>query len=383
MLMRSSAGSATMRVAVIHYWLVAMRGGERVLEQILDLYPQADIFTHVYDPERISAKIRAHKVTTTFIGRLPFATRHYQKYLPLMPQALELLDLSAYDLVISCEAGPAKGVITRPDAIHVTYCHSPMRYIWDQYGQYRDAGGPLTRLSMPLLAPGLRRWDMASASRSDAIMANSHFVRKRVAKFWGRAASVVHPPVEASLFSPSTPGDEYLWAGQLVPYKRPDLVVEAFRRNGLPLHIVGDGPMRAQLERAASPNIRFTERLDFDALRHAYAKARALVFTAEEDFGMIPVEVQASGRPVIAYGRGGALETVVEGRTGLFYREQTAAAIDEAVIALENWLPSFDPAEAVAQAGKFSVANFRAGFLASVDAARQRLEQSAPSETMA
>ncbi|KTF68820.1 glycosyltransferase [Sphingomonas sp. HT-1] len=365
-----------MRVAIIHYWLVAMRGGERVLEQILDLYPQADIFTHVYDPTRMSAKIRERKVTTTFIGRLPFAKEQYQKYLPLMPHALELLDLSAYDLVISCEAGPAKGVITRPDALHVTYCHSPMRYIWDQYGQYRDAGGLLTRWTMPLLAPGLRRWDMVSASRSDAIMTNSHFVRKRVAKFWGREASVVYPPIDASLFAPAEPEDAYLWAGQLVPYKRPDLAVEAFRRNGLPLHIVGDGPMRAQLQRIASPNIRFTERLDFDALRKAYATARALVFTAEEDFGMIPVEVQASGRPVLAYGRGGALETVVEGRTGLFYREQTAAALEAAVATLEDWLPRFDPADAVAQAARFSVANFRAGFLATVARAHQQLNQS-------
>ena len=188
------------KVAIIHYWLVTMRGGERVLERICDLYPDADIFTHVVDETVLSQTLKRHRIFTTSIAKLPFARSQYQKYLPLMPRALETLDLSAYDLVISCEAGPTKGVITRPDAVHVTYCHSPMRYIWDQYHAYRAASGRLAKLYLQMVAPRMRAWDRMSASRPDLIMANSQFVRRRIAKFWGREASVVYPPVEVDLF---------------------------------------------------------------------------------------------------------------------------------------------------------------------------------------
>ncbi|GAM04442.1 glycosyltransferase [Novosphingobium sp. MBES04] len=361
----------SVRTAIIHYWLVGMRGGERVLEHICDMFPEADIFTHVVDPAKLSDKLRARRIETTFIARLPGARTHYQKYLPLMPRALEALDLTDYDLVISSEAGPAKGVITRPDATHVTYCHSPMRYIWDQYHQYRSTGGLGARISMPLFAPALRTWDVASAARSDLIMANSAYIRARIGKFWGREARVVHPPVDTALFTPSaTHDEEYLWVGQLVSYKRPDLAVDAFSASGRKLHVVGDGPMFEELRARAAPNVRFTRRLDFTALRAAYARARALVFTGEEDFGMIPVEVMASGRPVIAYGRGGALETVVEGETGLFFHENSAPALNAALTRFESWEADFVPEAAVRQARRFSPEVFRTRFLETVERAQ-------------
>ncbi|MCJ1962867.1 glycosyltransferase [Novosphingobium mangrovi (ex Hu et al. 2023)] len=348
-----------------------MRGGERVLEHICDMFPEADIFTHVVDPAKLSDKLRARRIETTFIARLPGARTHYQKYLPLMPRALEGLDLTDYDLVISSEAGPAKGVITRPDATHVTYCHSPMRYIWDQYHQYRSTGGLGARISMPLFAPALRTWDVASAARSDLIMANSAYIRARIGKFWGRDARVVHPPVDTALFTPvDTHDEEYLWVGQLVSYKRPDLAVDAFSASGRKLHVVGDGPMFEELRARAAPNVRFTRRLDFTALRAAYARARALVFTGEEDFGMIPVEVMASGRPVIAYGRGGALETVVEGETGLFFRENSAPALNAALTRFESWEAHFVPEAAVRQARRFSPEVFRTRFLETIERAQ-------------
>jgi glycosyltransferase involved in cell wall biosynthesis len=361
---------SALRTAIIHYWLVGMRGGERVVEHMCDMFPDADIFTHVVDYSRISEKLKSHKIHTSFISKLPFAKSQYQKYLPLMPRALEALDLSEYDLVISSEAGPAKGVITRPDATHVTYCHSPMRYIWDQYHQYRNAGGFGARVSMPLFAPGLRTWDVASAARSDALMANSGFVRARMTKFWKRDSTVVHPPIDASLYKPSSNiSDEYLWVGQLVPYKRPDLAVDAFNENGKKLHIIGDGAMFDALKSRAKPNIRFTKRADFDSLRASYASAKALVFTAEEDFGMIPVEVMASGRPVLAYGRGGALETVVDGRTGLFFRGKDPANLAEGIQRLEDWLPNFRSEDAIEQAHRFSPEAFRSGFMNVVEGA--------------
>lgn len=347
-----------------------MRGGERVLEHLCNMYPDADIFTHVIDHTAISSTILQHRIATTFIGKLPFSKRHYQKYLPLMPRALELLDLEAYDLVISCEAGPAKGVITRPDAVHVTYCHSPMRYVWDQYPHYHAASGLAARLIMPLFAPSLRLWDTSSAARPDRIMANSAYIKSRISKSWGRESTVVYPPVDTDLFAlgPDVT-DEYLWAGQLVPYKRPDLAVDAFTQSGRKLHIVGDGAMLEALKAKAGPTIRFTRRLDFDALRAAYTSTRGLVFTAEEDFGMIPVEVMASGRPVLAFGRGGARETIVSEQTGLFFAEKTVESLLDGLDRFEHWLPHFDPANSVARARYFSPKRFRDDFTAVVTAA--------------
>jgi glycosyltransferase involved in cell wall biosynthesis len=352
------------RVAIIHYWLVTMRGGERVLERLLGLFPEADVFTHVYDPSAVSETIRSRRVHTTFINRLPGARRHYQKYLPLMPMALEELDLSGYDLIISCESGPAKGVIAPPDALHVCYCHTPMRYLWDHYPQYRAAAGAFARWLVPWTFHALRSWDVASAARVDRILANSDFIRRRVLKAWRRESKVVYPPVDAARFGPARPpGDHWLWVGQMTPYKRADLAVAAFNALGAPLLMVGDGPMARDVRRRAGSNITIGPRMSFEELRNAYATCRALVFTAEEDFGMAPVETMASGRPVLAYGRGGALETVEAGATGAFFAQQSVESLIEGIQAFERWLPNFDSAEAVRSAARFSPERFDAAIL--------------------
>jgi glycosyltransferase involved in cell wall biosynthesis len=355
------------RVAIIHYWLVGMRGGERVLERLLRLYPGADIFTHVVRPERLSGTIRAHRIQTSFIARLPGAARLYQHYLPLMPMALEAFDLRGYDLVISSEAGPAKGVIAPPDAFHLCYCHSPMRYLWDHFHDYRARAGWLTRTVMPPLFHRLRQWDHASAQRPDRVLANSAFIARRVRKAWGRAAGVVHPPVDVSRFAASDDiGQQYLWVGQMTPYKRADLVVDAFARLGLPLLMVGTGELAAHIARRATPNITIVPRLAFADLVRAYAQCRALVFPAEEDFGLIPVEANASGRPVIAFAGGGVRETVIDGETGLFFDQQSVDALIEAVERCEVWLHHFSPAAALANARRFAPDVFDAGIRAAV-----------------
>jgi glycosyltransferase involved in cell wall biosynthesis len=356
---RNSRPFSAPRVAIVHYWLVAMRGGERVVERLLRLYPGADLFTHVYDPAAMSATIREARVTTSFINRLPFAKKAYQCYLPLMPMALEELDLTGYDVVISSESGPAKGVMTAPGSLHLCYCHSPMRYIWDHYHQYRNSTNPLARLAMSMTYHKLRQWDVTSAQRVDRHVANSHFVAQRIRKFWRREADVIHPPVDIDLFTPSRDvGNGYIWVGQLVPYKRPDLAVEAFNRNGLPLTIIGRGKMSSELRRMARPNIRFIERLGFNELRQAYAECRAMVMTAQEDFGIAPVEAMASGRPVIAYGSGGALDTVVPGSTGLLFHRQDAESLIDAVDEMETLFGQFDPNATMRHARQFSSENF-------------------------
>jgi glycosyltransferase involved in cell wall biosynthesis len=352
------------RVAIVHYWLVGMRGGERVLERLLSLFPDADIYTHVYDPGAVSSIIRNRTIRTTFVNRIPGARRHYQKLLPLMPMALEELDLSGYDLVISSESGPAKGVITNPDTVHLCYVHSPMRYLWDGYHQYRAASGPIIRAAMPWLFHRLRMWDCASAARPDQLLANSDFVRRRIAKAWNREARVVYPPVTIDEFTPSADIDDYyLWVGQLVPYKRADVAVDAFNASGLPLLMVGDGPLERQLRARKRENIKMVSRLGFAELKRAYSRCKALVFTAEEDFGIIPVEVAASGRPVLAYRGGGALETIMDEVSGLFFDEQSADALIEAVQRLERWLGDFRSELAIEAVQRFAPGAFDVGIL--------------------
>ncbi|RVT87428.1 glycosyltransferase family 4 protein [Rhodobacteraceae bacterium CCMM004] len=355
-----------MRVVIVHYWLVGMRGGEKVLEALLQMFPQADIVTHVYVPDKVSEAIRRHKVITTSVSRLPMAPRLYQKYLPFMPRALEEVDLTGYDLVISSEAGPAKGVIAPPDAVHLCYCHSPMRYLWDQYHTYRDGAGWLTRMLMPPLAHRLRQWDVTSAARVDRFVANSTHVAARIDKYWRREADVVHPPVAVEDFAPAPAeevGDFYLWAGELAPYKRPDIAIEAFRRLGKPLVVIG-GPAATvtRLSDGAPANVTFLGHAPFDVLKRHLATCKALIFPGEEDFGILPVEAMASGRPVIAYGRGGACDSVIDGETGLLFRDQSIAGLADALERFEAaGLAEVDPARLVAHARRFDGAAFRDG----------------------
>jgi glycosyltransferase involved in cell wall biosynthesis len=348
------------KVAIIHYWLVGMRGGEKVLDALCELYPQADIFTHVVVPEAISSRLRAHKIRTSFVGRLPRASSWYRHYLPLMPIALEQLDLREYDLVISSESGPAKGIVPRPDALHVCYCHSPMRYVWNMYHEYRSSAGPLARASMPLLTHYLRSWDESSASRVDRFVANSRNVAARIWKYYRRDSAVVYPPVDVDGFAPISgvrTGDYFLVVGELVPYKRADLAVQAFNATGKKLVVIGGGPMLAQIRRDAKSNVSVLGPQPFEVLRHYYARCRALIFPGEEDFGIVPIEAMASGRPVVAYGRGGVVETVVDGITGLLFDRQ---AVDDLIGAVERVdRMEFDSEALVNHAQAFGTCRFK------------------------
>ncbi|WP_179379307.1 glycosyltransferase [Jannaschia marina] len=363
---------APKRVALVHYWLLGMRGGERVLEEMLRLYPDADVFTHVVDRATLSPLLKEARITETSVARLPGARRHYQKYLGFMPRALEELDLSAYDLVLSSESGPAKGVIARPDATHLCYCHSPMRYIWDHYPTYRATLGRLKRAYFSRLAHRLRLWDVTSAARVDAFVANSRFIAARINRTYGREASVVHPPVDLDRFGPREAGARgyYLFLSELVPYKRADLAVEAFRGLDLPLKVAGSGPDAARLEAMAGPNVELLGRVPDADLPDLYRGARALIFPAEEDFGIVPVEAMACGTPVIALGRGGALDSVKDGVTGLFFHEQTPEALRAAVQDFESRRAQFDAEAIAAHARGFAADRFRRELQDAIDVAR-------------
>ena len=351
-----------MRVAIVHYWLVSMRGGEKVVEALCDMYPDADIFTLVYDESRMSETIKRHKVTSSFLQKIPGAVKHYQSLLPLMPFALESLDLSGYDLIISSESGPAKGIIAPPHSTHVCYCHSPMRYIWDHYHVYRARAGLASRMMLPVMAPLLRSWDVSTSLRVDRFVANSHHVKARIGKYYGRSATVIHPPVAVDDYAVSDDiGDFYLCAGQLVSYKRIDLAVRAFTKMGRNLVVIGEGKELAALKAIAGPTITFLGRTPFPVMKEKLARCRALIFPGEEDFGIVPVEAMASGRPVIAFGSGGALETVVPGLSGMLFNEQTPEAIIDAVESFEAQAAMFDPQAIRAHAARFSTRNFKLG----------------------
>lgn len=367
-----------MRVALVHYWLVGMRGGEKVLEAMCDLFPDADIYTHVFDADAVSNVIRRHRIFTSFVSRLPYARRMYQKYLPLMPMALEQFDMEAYDLVISSESGPAKGIIPNSGATHVCYCHSPMRYLWNMHRQYQDTATGFTRLVMPPLTHYLRTWDVTTSQRVDAFAANSRTVAARLQRYYHRESSIIYPPVNTRDFSPVSAaevGDYYLMVGELVRYKRPDIAVDAFNRLNKKLVIIGKGEMLAEIAEKAGPSVTILGSQPFEVLKHHYARCKALVFPGEEDFGIVPVETMASGRPVIAYGRGGATETVQSGKTGLFFESQSVEALIEAIETFER--SSFDPADAVARAAEFDTGHFKQRFRHFVD---QALSGSASAE---
>lgn len=360
--------AGNLRVAIVHYWLLNMRGGEKVVEALCELFPQAEIFTHVYAPEAISERIRRHKIHTTFINRLPQAKKRYQSYLPLMPLALQQLDLRDFDLVISSESGPAKGVIIGPNARHICYCHSPMRYVWDMYPDYLSGAGRITRWLMPPLIHYLRLWDRSTADGVDAFVANSRYVASRIKRYYRRDAEVITPPVQVEDFSSDGEVcDFYLMLGQLVSYKRPDLAIDAFNASGRQLVVIGEGEMLESLKRRAGPNITFMGRQPFEVVREYLSRCRALVFPGLEDFGMVPVEAMAAGRPVIAYGQGGALDTVLDGHTGVLFREQTVESLNEAVARYERLEPQFVPEQMALHAGRFNKEKFKQRFMTCVE----------------
>lgn len=365
-----------MKVAFVHEWLVKPAGSEKVLEAMLSLYPGAPIHTLVYDPKGFEGSpIARHPIRTSFLDRLPLARKKYPLYLPLMPLAVESFDLSGYDLVVSSSHAVAKGVLTGPHQLHIAYVHTPIRYAWDLEGEYLRGLPPLARsLARPVLHY-LRLWDQAAAARPDLLLANSRFVARRIAKVYRREAQVVYPPVDVDRFRPREDREEfYLTVSRLVPYKRVDLIVEAFRRLGRPLVVIGDGPERGRLEALARgvPNIRFLGHQPDEVVRDHMERCRAFVFAALEDFGIAPVEAMAAGAPVIAYGRGGAAESVLEGETGVFFHQQTPEALAEAVLRFEERAAAFHPEQCRKRAEAFSRERFLREFAGVVEETLKR-----------
>lgn len=355
-----------LRVAVVHYWYAILGGAERVEEAIAEVFPQADFYALVAADEGIPPAIHG-RLTTSFMQRIPGARRWHRYYLPLYPFALEQFDLSGYDLVISTESGPAKGVITPPGSCHICYCLSPMRYVWDLYHEYRKAMNPLTRAVFSLAAHYTRQWDVTTAARVDNFVAISDYVAARIQKYYRRDSTIIYPPVDVSKgYLSDKTEDYYLAVSRLVPYKRVDLAIEACKLLGRRLRVVGTGPEYKRLRRLAGPNVEFAGKLDEKDLMECYAHCRALLFPGEEDFGIVPVEVQSYGRPVIAYGRGGALETVIglressdsKAATGIFFHNQSAETLSQAIVAFEKAETAFCPRSIRAHTQRFSRERF-------------------------
>jgi glycosyltransferase involved in cell wall biosynthesis len=377
----SGFGNSGLRVALVHYWHIRRRGGERVLEVLADMFPQADIFMIVYDRAALSSSLRSHKIFTSFLQKLPKVTRYHRALLPLLPLALEQLNLDDYDLVISQEAGPAKGIITRTNTCHVCYCHSPMRYLWDKYHEYLSSApfGPFGKLLYSLACHYVRHWDYASAARVDHFAASSQNCARRIRKYYGRNSDVIYPPVNVESFSISASQDDfYLVVSPLVRYKRIDLAIEACNSLRRRLVVIGDGEQKSALERIAGPTVTLLGFQTDEVIREYYARCRAFLFPGEEDIGLTPIEAQASGRPVIAYGRGGALETVVGfypgqlvssgTQTGIFFEHQSMESLREAILAFETFEDRFSPSIIRNQALRFDRKHFRerfGGFVAS------------------
>ena len=367
------------RIALIHDWLDTWRGGENVLAALVGLFPQADLYAVVdFLPDEFRARIDGRRATTTFVQRLPFARRHFRAYLPLMPRAIESLDLRDYDLVISCSHAVAKGVRTHRGQRHLCYCLTPMRYAWDLSEQYlavSGIGSGLKGLAARALLSRLRDWDRRATERVDDFVAISGYIAERIRRCYGRESTVIYPPVDTGFFTPIDAAEppaarrDFVTASRWVPYKRVEAIVAAFRE--LPdrrLVVVGDGPQARQVRAAAGPNVEFVGELPRPSLREALRRARAFVFAAEEDFGILPVEAQACGTPVIAYGRGGALETVIDGpdaaATGCFFAEQSPHAIAAAVRAFDRDAGRFSVDACVANAARFGHARFAGEFVA-------------------
>jgi glycosyltransferase involved in cell wall biosynthesis len=355
------------RVALVHDFLLDLRGGERVFLALCDLYPDADIFTAVYDPVGTEGRFAHRNVQASFLQRLHPDATSFRRYLPLYPYAMEALDLSAYDLVLSSSSAWAHGVLPTEDAVHVCYCHNPFRYAWNAREATLRAHGPLVRAGLGAVLQRWRQWDWIAAQRVDRYIANSETTRRRIARYFTREAEVVYPPVEIGRFTPATPGDHYVVLSELMPHKRIELAVRAFGALHRPLVVVGDGPDARRLQRMAGPTVRFTGRVSDAEVARLLATARALVVTATEEFGIAAVEAQAAGRPVIALHQGGVTESVVDGSTGVFYDEPTAEALAEAVAAFDPL--SIEPADCVANAQRFSLSAFQAEIRAQVEQA--------------
>jgi glycosyltransferase involved in cell wall biosynthesis len=352
-----------LRIALVHDWLTGMRGGEKVLEVLCELYPQATLFTLLHNKGKTSETIERMKIRTSFIDRLPLKTAKYRNYLPLFPRAIESFDFSEFDLIISTSHAVAKGARPSPGALHICYCHTPMRYVWELYDEYFGPGraGLMTRAAMSIVAPRLREWDVRSSDRVNFFIANSRNVADRIRQYYRRPADVIHPPVNIDQFTVSE-NDEgyYLIVSALVPYKRVDLAIDAFNQIGERLVVVGTGPESKRLQSLANKNIEFLGWQNDLELSKLYAGCRALIFPGIEDFGIVPLEAMASGKPVIAFAKGGALETVVDDPrfpTGLFFRDQSVQALKDTMAEFSTM--EFDPLTIRAHAERFARPQFK------------------------
>jgi len=328
-----------MKTAIIHFWLISMRGGEKVIETFLEMFPKADLFTHVYNPNAFTGLIKKTKIFTSKVNRFPLAKKLYQLYMPLMPKALLDFNLQDYNLVISSESGPAKGVVTNPNAYHICYCHSPMRYLWDMYHDYFKEANPLVRIFMKNLIPSLRVWDVTSSNLVDCFIANSSYVAKRIRRYYNRESVVVYPPVDIERYQKlkREPKDFYLFFGQLTGYKRADIAIEACLKSGRKLIIAGAGAKKKDIKKYSHNGlITFKGRVSDEEVNRLLSEAKALLFPGIEDFGIIPVEANAAGCPVIAYRGGGALESIRENATGIFFDEQTPQSLISAIDSFES-----------------------------------------------
>lgn len=369
-----------MKVAIVHDYLNQMGGAERVVMALHEIFPDAPIYTSIYDPQRVDPAFKKMDVRTSFMQKFPLVKKHHQPFLPFYPFAMENLDLRGYDLVLSSSSAFGKGVITHPGTMHICYCHTPMRWCWN-YEEYveREHLGKVARSILPFIISGLRVWDQISAMRVDHFIANSPVVAERIQKYYRRESIFIPPPVEASRFEfdPTTqPDDYFLILSRLIPYKRIDLAIEACNRLQLPLVIIGGGRDLERLKKLAGPTIRFTGRLSDEEVLHYFAHCRAFLFPGEEDFGITPLEAQASGRPVIAYGQGGALASVVDGVTGVFFREQTVDSLVEVLKAFDE--KAFDPQVIRNHALEFDTPRFHRRILQFIEAKMN--EGSSPTE---
>lgn len=363
-----------MKVALVHDFLVNYGGAETVLELFLRMFPRADIYTFVYDKKKMKGRFEGSRIFTSGFSALPFASKLYTKALKFMPDAFESFDFSSYDLVISSSSCCAKGVITPPGVPHIAYVHSPMRYAWDLYFDYKAKSSAVTRFFMDLWMPSLRLWDYVSSQRIDTIVANSAYIARRIYKYWRREAVVIHPPLNEKRFYADmnvAREDFYVTFSRLVPYKKVDLAIKAIKGTGRKLYVIGDGSERKKLEEMASgdKNIIFTGRADDEEVRSLLQRARALIFPPEEDFGITPLEAESAGSPVIAFARGGSRETVVDGKTGLFFEEQTAECLKKAIERFEKMDESkaFNHGAIINHAKTFSEEKFIAQFSETVE----------------
>ncbi|WP_028553103.1 glycosyltransferase [Paenibacillus sp. UNC451MF] len=365
-----------MKIALVHDYLNQYGGAERVLECFMDMFPEAPVYTILSDLNKMPDRFREANITNSFIQNVPFSKKHYKKMLSLLPHAVESFDLRGYDVILSSSSAFAKGIITNPSQLHICYCHTPMRYVWDLYHQYLgEINNPIYKNVLPFILHKLRNWDAINSQRVDHYIANSINVSNRIKKYYNRESHVIHPPVSFERFDfAGEPGDYFLIVSRLIPYKRIDLVIEAFNLLKLPLVIIGDGYDRNRLQKLAGPTVQLLGYQSDEVISKYYSNCKAFILAGEEDFGITPLEAQANGKPVIAFGKGGALETVVDGKTGIFFYEPTANSLVQAINRYNSI--SFNPHMIRQHANQFNELRFKEEIRSFITSAIQQKEYS-------